>query len=407
MIRFARRYLFSPKSHSVINIIAGVSLLSVATPVAAVIILMSIFNGFGSLVEDLNSSTEPDLTVRRTLNQEAYDSSAIDTARISKIKGVEALAQQWEQSVMVEKGGEQTLVRLRGVDDGYQRVVDISPYIYVGDFDVALGDLDRLVLGNSVAGRLRIRQTNSAFINIFSLRDSDLADMLPIVDFNRDSAKLEGVFRIDQESEDKYAYTSLRLMSRLNGLDEGESRVSDIVIKVSEGADLRRVKREVAEVVGDGFGVYDRYDLNPLIYDIIRYERWGIAFISLLVMLLAAFSLIGTVAMLIIEKRVEFTTLRAMGATWGYIRGIFLAEGLLIGAVGTLLGAVIGVALTLVQQVWGVIEIPASSFLVSAYPVDLRMMDVVGVMALSMLIAYVLSYVVSHEMIKPNKQTTR
>ncbi|MFI3319578.1 MAG: FtsX-like permease family protein [Rikenellaceae bacterium] len=402
MILFARKYLFSPKSHSVINIIAGVSLLSVATPVAAVIILLSIFNGFGTLVEGLDSAVEADLVVRRSRSQELFDPSAIDTSRIAQIRGVEGVALQWEQSVMVESGGAQTLLRLRGVDDNYQDVVDLTPYIYVGDFDVALGDLDRLVLGNTVAGKLGIRQTHGSFVNIFSLSESALSELLPVVDFNRDSAKVVGVFRLDLESEGKYGYTSRRLISRLNDMDdEGESHATDVVIKLAEGADPKRVKSEVAEVVGDGFGVYDRYDLNPLIYDIIRYERWGIGFISLLVMLLASFSLIGTVAMLIIEKRREMLTLRSMGATWRYIRGIFLAEGLLIGAVGTTIGVVLGVALTLIQQVWGVIEIPASSFLVTAYPVDLQLLDVLFVIVMSMSIAYVLSYIVSHEMIKP------
>lgn len=398
MFLIARRYLFSKKSRSVVNIIACVSLVSVAVPVAAIIILLSVFNGFGSLVEVLNASIDADLVISPSKGQ-YFDLKSVDTAAIRRVEGVDDFALMLNQTLMLDHEGRQTVVTLRGVDDSYSRVVPIADYMYVGDFRVRIGDLDRIVLGNATAMKLGVRNLARSQVGIHSLKKSRLSSIVPFVGFERDSARVSGVYLVDMDSESRYAYTSLRLMERLLGFDNSE-QITDIALSVSGGASISDVKSKLQQAVGAEYKVQSREDLNPLIYDIIRYEKWGIIFISTMVMLLASFSLIGIVAMLIIEKRDDMLTLRAMGATKRGVRDIFFMQGMLISGIGAILGLIIGVGVTLIQQIWGVVKLPASGFVIDVYPVDLQMWDVVGVGAIAISIATLLNYIVTREMIK-------
>ncbi len=399
MLFIARRYLFSKKSHSVINIIAGVSLVSVAIPVAAIIILLSIFNGFGTLVEGLNEGVDADLTIKPSKGR-YFMVSDVDTLSLMGVEGVESFSLVNEQTLMLEHMGRETVVSLRGVDDNYTSVVPIDEYIRAGEFRVRLGDLDRLVVGNAVASKLRIRNSSDSRVGIYSLRESRLSSFVPIVDFVRDSAKVSGIYLLDLDSESRYSYTSLRLVNRLLGRVDQEAEVSTIVVRVKDGYSVDRVRDGIRRIVSDEFSILRREELNAVLYDIIKYEKWGIIFISAMVMMLASFSLIGIVAMLIIEKRDDMMTLRMMGSTWTDVRRIFFMQGMLISAIGAGVGVVIGVGVTLIQQYFGVVKIPSGGFVIDSYPVDLQLGDVVGVVLLSLGVAMLLNYVVTKEMIK-------
>ncbi len=396
MLLIARRYLFSKKSHSVVNIIAGVSLVSVAIPVAAVIILLSIFNGFGSLVESMNSVVDADLTISATKGR-FFDVERLDTLSLRSTEGVEALALMSEQNLMLEYEGREATVTLRGVDSNYSRVVPVGEYMRSGEFLVELGDLDRLVLGNALALRLGVRGVRQSQVNIYSLRESRLSSMVPMVAFEHDAAYVAGSYLLDMETEERVAYTSLRMLQRLLGRAD---EVSHVVLKLSEECSVKGVQRRVQRIVGEEFKVQNREELNPMLYDIIRYEKWGIMAISIMVMLIASFSLIGIVAMLIIEKRGDVATLRAMGATWRDVRKIFFMQGMLISGTGTIVGLIVGVGVTLAQQTWGFVKLPSGAFVMDAYPVDVRVEDVVGVVAVSLAIAAVLNYMVTKEMVR-------
>ncbi len=400
MLFIARRYLFSKKSHSVINIIAGVSLVSVAVPVAAIIILLSVFNGFGTLVEGLNGGVDADLTVR-PLRGRYVDSREVDTLAIRGVQGVESFALVNEQTLMLHHEGREAVVSLRGVDDNFTSVIPIEQHMRAGEFQPRLGDIDRIVVGNAMAIKLGVRNIRTSFVDIYSLRESRLSSFMPMISFVKDQVRVSGVYLLDMESESQYAYTSLRLLNRLSGRGEEESsEISSVVIRVADGESAGAVKSRVQGVVGDEFEVLSREELNPLLYDIIRYERWGIIFISSMVMLLASFSLVGIVAMLIIEKRDDTITLRSMGATHSQVRRIFFLQGMLISGIGAMAGAVAGVAITLVQQIWGVVKLPMGGFVITAYPVDLHVGDVAGVVAMALGIAALLNYIVTFEMIK-------
>ena len=334
---FARRYFFSKKSHSVINLIAGVSVVSVAVPVAAMIVLLSVFNGFEQLVRSMNSHFDADLTLTPREGQ-TFGIESLDTAALRRLPGVEAVSLALEQSALMEYRGRQAMVTVRGVADGYDRVVPVAECITAGDYAVRL----------------------------------------PVEGYTRRQAEVAGVFAADAQTDGRYLFTSLRLAQELFSYPD---RASAAVVRVARGARPAEVKRRVAEAAGGAFEVRTRDELNASFYTIMQYEKWGIFLISLLVLVIASFSIVGTVVMLVLDKRPEFVALGAMGADTRFVRRIFFFEGGLIGVLGAGAGVVLGVGLCLVQHYFGVIEIPADSFLVKSYPVLLRGGDVAAVVA--------------------------
>ena len=358
---FARRYFFSKKSHSVINLIAGVSVVSVAVPVAAMIVLLSVFNGFEQLVRSMNSHFDADLTLTPREGQ-TFGIESLDTAALRRLPGVEAVSLALEQSALMEYRGRQAMVTVRGVADGYDRVVPVAECITAGDYAVRLGDLDRLVVGRGVAYELGLRSLGESDGVLYALRRTGFSSLLPVEGYTRRQAEVAGVFAADAQTDGRYLFTSLRLAQELFSYPD-------------------RASAAVAEAAGGAFEVRTRDELNASFYTIMQYEKWGIFLISLLVLVIASFSIVGTVVMLVLDKRPEFVALGAMGADTRFVRRIFFFEGGLIGALGAGAGVVLGVGLCLVQQHFGVIEIPADSFLVKSYPVLLRGGDVAAVVA--------------------------
>jgi lipoprotein-releasing system permease protein len=206
---------------------------------------------------------------------------------------------------------------------------------------------------------------------------------------------------IDQQHASSFALTSLRAASRLFGT---EDRADILLVKVEEGVSHRRVVGQLREVLGEEYTVTLREDKNAGFYAIMRYEKWAIFFVSLLVLIIASLSIIGTVIMLVIEKQGERQTLLSMGADNTFIRGIFVREGLLISGLGGAIGLAIGVAVTLAQQHFGFVKMPNGNFLVENYPVELQAMDLVVIFVVFVVVALVVSLAATSTMIKREKR---
>ncbi|MEG1700776.1 MAG: FtsX-like permease family protein [Alistipes sp.] len=393
---FARRYLFSPKSRSVINLISGLSVAAVAMPVAAMIILLSVFNGFETLVRSMCSVFDADLTVSVRQGQ-TYPASALDTAALSRISGVGDLSFILEQSALLEHDGRQATATVRGVDDRYQRVLPLSDAVTTGEERVRIGDLDRLLIGQSMAYQLGVHTLADAEITAYAVRRGSFSSLLPTENYTRRSLPVGGVFTLDLETERTYVLSSLRLAQALFLYPD---RVSALVIRLDDPAAAEQVKKAVEESVGQDFKVRTRYELKASFYQIMTYEKWGIFLISLLVLVVASFSVVGALAMLIVDKRHDITTLRALGADTQLIRAIFRSEGLLICVLGAALGVLLGVGATLLQQHFGLIEIPAETFLTKSYPVEFRLPDLVVVVAAFAAVALLLTNITVRNMIK-------
>ena len=389
---FARRYLFSPKSRSVINVIAGVSVLSFAMPVAAMIVLLSVLNGFGDFAKSMSSAFDADLTVAPREGQ-TFASAEIDSLALTRVKGVGVVSYLLEQQVLLERDGLQTMATLRGVDDRYTEVFPIEETI-------PLGDLDRLVLGRDMARTLGIRSLVRAEVAVYALRRGSFSSLLPVDGYSVRRLDVGGLFFLDLESENEYALTSLRAAQELF---DRPGRISAISVRVADGADAEKVRREIAGIVGDDFTVRTRDEMNALFFRLVAYEKWGVFFISLLVLVLASFSVVGTLVMLMIEKRDDVATLRALGADTKLIRSIFVGEGLLIGGLGASIGAVLGVGFCLAQQHFGMIRIPVDTLLLYSYPVEMRWSDLLIVAAAFGAVILAISELTVRSVMKNNK----
>ncbi|OUN77512.1 ABC transporter permease [Alistipes sp. An54] len=396
----ARRYFFSPRSRSVVNLISGLSVAAVAIPVAAMVILLSVFNGFETLVKSMYSAFDAELTLTPRRGQ-TFSVTDLDTAALRRIPGVGALSLTLEQSVLLEHGGRQATATLRGVDDSYGEVFDLSDAVVTGQWRVRLGDLERLVIGQSMAWMLGIRSLADADVTMYAVRRGSFSTLLPMDNYTRRTEPVGGVYVLDLDTERTYVLTSLRLAQ---SLFETPDRVSAVQIRLIPGASPERTREAVAASAGDGFQVRTRDELRASFYRIMTYEKWGIFFIALLVLVVASFSVVGALSMLIVEKRGDVETLRALGADTDLIRSIFRTEGLLICGLGGVIGLVVGVTLSLLQQHLGLIEIPAESFLTKSYPVEFRLTDLVVVAAAFAVVAALLANVTVRSMIR---KTTR
>jgi lipoprotein-releasing system permease protein len=396
--RFALKYLTSRKSHSVINIIATVSLLAVVVPVAAMVILLSVFNGFESLARDLYKVVDADVEV---VAQRGIGGVTEELrSKVATVEGVEAVSLIVERQALLSYRDSRLAVRLRGVDEHYGRVVPIEEYTSKGSATLQLGETDRLMLGEEVAYRLGIYSITGSNIDVYSLGGGQIGAILPTVAMHSEELSLCGTFVIDRQHAATLALTSLRAANRIFGL---ENEADILLVKVAEGVSHSRVAEEIDRVVGEGYKVTLREEKNEGFYAIMRYEKWAIFFVSLLVLVVASLSIIGTVIMIVIEKRDEQKTLLSVGADNRFIRGIFVREGLLISGIGGAIGLVIGVIVTLAQQHFGFVKMP-KGFLIENYPVELQAMDLLVIFVVFVAVALSVSIVATSAMIKRDKR---
>lgn len=399
---FARRYLFSRKSRSVINLIAGVSCFALAMPAAAMVILLSVFNGFDGLIRSMASTFDADLTL--SLKQgTSFDVTELDTEAMARIEGVRSLSPIFEQQVMVGYESGRVSATLRGVDDRYDRTVPLGEALYAGRFEVTRGEKDCAILGRSLAYELGFRYYgDDPPIEIYALSRGGFSSLLPMDAFNRRRAEVSALFTLDAQTEQQYVITSLRLARELF---DAEGLATAVLVRLDPDADEARVREELLRTAGDAFRVRNRYEMNPMLYRMITAEKRGIFLITLLVLIVASFSAVGALVMLIIDKRDDVETLRALGASTPFIRRIFICEGLLIGAAGGGAGLLLGLLLSLGQQHFGWIAMPADNFVLSSYPVIFRWPDFIAAAAALLAVVSVVSVATTRRMI--SNQTRR
>jgi len=368
----AARYVRSPKSHSVINIISGVSVVAMAVPVAAIILLLSIFNGLERMATDLYSAVDADIKISPASGT-TFLIEEIDTTLLRRTEGVESLCMQLEQSALAEHNGRQTLTNIKGVESSMLEVLSIDSHLKAGSFTTELDDNDCIVLAHGVAHDLGILRHNSLGeqITLYAINRKRISSLLPVGGYTRLELPMTGIYAIDQDNSTS-AYTSLRAAQRLFNYP---GRASSVELRLSPTANTKEVKLSLQQQLGEKFKVQTRYESNS-IYRLMALEKWGVFLVAMMVMAIASLSVVGTLIMVIIDKRDDISTMRTMGATPQLVRGIFCSEGRLMTLISLAIGLVIGVALTLIQQFFGVVRLNTATLLIDAYPIELHLTDV-------------------------------
>jgi len=383
--KFARRYMFSPKSHSVINIIVAVSLVAVAVPTAALVVLLAVFNGLNATIEKLYSSVDADIEILAERGQ-TFAEESIDLDVLRDIEGIVAVAPYIEQSVMLTVGDRHAAVTLRGIDSLYTDALPIASLVGRGSIEAATLDGD-IVLGYGLAADIGAYNLGSE-ISLYALNRKQLSTLLPMSGLSRARAQLGGIIDSNADIDATLALTSIDRLQRLANYPD---RLSGIVVNVADDSDTKAVCRALKGCVGEDFKVRTREEKNASMNAILRMEKVAVLLIGALIAIVAALSIVGSVVMLLTDKGRDIMTLRSMGADRSLIRNIFVGEGILLTMLGTAVGAVVGIGLSLGQEHFGWVGMPEGGAIIESYPVDLRTGDTMLVVAIFLVIGILVS----------------
>ena len=377
----ARRYLFSKKSTNVINLISGISVVGVAVATMALVVTLSVFNGFSDLVATLFTAFDPQIEITPTKGKTvAADDSVLTLIR--ELPQVEVATDCVEDMALAIYNNRQAMVNIKGVDDNFDRLTHIREILYGdGAFELHAADLQFGIPGIRLAEQLGLGYRYQQPLQIFAPKREGQVDITdPSDGFVTDELYSPGVvFSVQQAKYDKnYILTSVAFARRI--FDQ-QGMVSSLLIRLKPGSNFDAVKAEMQRLAGDDFAVRDRYEQQDDTFRIMEIEKF-IAYIFLtFILMVACFNIIGSLSMLIIDKRADVQTLRNLGATDQQITRIFLFEGRMISAIGAVVGILVGLLLCWVQQTFGIIALGSSagSFVVDAYPVSVHWEDIVVV----------------------------
>lgn len=382
-LQFSRRYMFSPKSHSVINIIASVSVIAVAIPTAAMIILLAMFGGLSRTIDSIYSLVDADIEIIPSRGQ-TFEATYIDFESIAHLDGVVAAAPYLEQSVMAATGSRRTTIELRGIDSTYLEVLPLSQFVARGSVESLMaGDV---LLGSTAAATLGIPVVGYP-IELYALNRKQISTLLPTNGISRVESKLGGVIIANAEIDETIAIIDLRVAERLLNY---EGRLSGIALRLDPNADAERVQNELQTIVGERFEVRTREQKSASMNALINLERFAIILIGTFIAIIAAFAIVGAVIMLITDKQRDIATLRSMGASQRLIRDIFVGEGMLLTLLGCAIGVILGVSFSLCQQYFGWIKIPGN-MVFESYPVELTATDTLLVVAIVVIAGWIIS----------------
>ena len=386
----ARRYLFAKKSHNVINIISAISAVGMAIGTAALIIILSIYNGFDELVKSTLSNVEPDILITPAKGKVFIpEGEAFDRIKANPMIGEYDLILQ--ENVFVDYDGHQGIAKAKGVDSAFEAESPLAEHITNGEFSLHKGQLPQMVVGAGLAYKMGMNPAFLASAELyFPIRDRNFSLANPAASIETVRMRPSGIFSVNQQIDNDLIILPIEQMRKLLGYEEEVSGVELRLVEGSTAKDLRSAIKDIQKELGPDFKVLDRFRQNTSLYKMMRYEKAAIYVILIFVIIIIALNIFGSITMLIIEKKDDIETYRSLGATDQMLRRTFTLEGWLISLLGLAAGLVIGIGFSLAQQNFGFIKMPGS-FLVNAYPVILQWQDVLATIAGVALIGYIIA----------------
>ncbi len=388
----AWRYLFSKKGHNAINIISGISAGALAVVTAAMICVLSVMNGFGSLVEQMFSEFDPVLMVVPAKGQ-TLRTDTMPVLSLYAREDVKAISVQLEQTALIRYKDHQTPARVMGVDSLFTRTAHIDSIITDGYYSVWDGAFDRTVLGRGLAAEIGMNAHFTGALHLYAPERTGKINMLrPDKSLRHEHAFIAGTFAVNQVGyDDQLLLVSLPLARRLFGYDEHTATA--LRIQPKEGVKVSSLKHQIAASLGEGFRVLDRYEQQADFFRILRIEKLLTVLLLVFILLIASFNIIGSLSMLIIDKREDIRILSHMGADENTIRRVFLLEGWMISSLGTMIGLILGVLLCLGQEHYGWLKLgDGTEYVISAYPVQVQMPDVLLVAVIVLALGFIAAY---------------
>ena len=356
----AWRYLFSKKGHNAINIVSGVSAASVCVVTAAMVCVLSVMNGFGNLVEHMFSEFDPEIKIVAT-DGRYFRTDTATIKQLHQLACVEVVSEVVEETALVRYKEHQLPARLMGVDDRFRQITHIDSIISDGSFSVYDGAFDRCVMGRGLASQLGMNAHFVGGVHLYAPKRTERVNML----------------RPDESF--CHEYDSLT--------------VTSLSLRLKADVNLRQAKRQIAQALGNGYSVQDRYEQQEDFFRILKIEKLLTALLLVFILLIACFNVIGSLSMLMIDKREDIRILSDLGASRKQIQRIFRYEGWLISGLGAITGLLLGVAICLLQQHYGWLKLGnGDDYVISAYPVLVEPTDIVIVAAVVLLLGWIAAW---------------
>ncbi len=384
----ARRYLFSQKRRSVINVISWISLTGIAISSMALIVVLSVYNGIGTLTQSLFNVFDTELKIEAKEGK-TFRLSDIAYHDIMSLPSVSYVSPIVEENMWITYKERNKIATVRGVSDSYAAMTGIDTMLHLGRYELKNGQSDQyIVMGLGMYYELGINHYDAhtpVGVHI-PKRNTNIGSLSFEKAFNSEYALTTGVFNIQDDFDRKYILADIDFVRRL--MNYADDEVSSIAINVRQPEELSDTKAEIQRLLGESYTVKDRFDQQPLYYKIFKSERMAIFLVAALIILVSTLNLISSLSLLIIDKRKDINTLRCMGADKHLIRTTFFTEGLLIALIGVISGMAAGFVICLLQQEFGIIKM-GENFVVSSFPVAMRAVDFVAVFVLVSLLSLI------------------
>ncbi len=388
--KFAWRYFKAKKSTNAINIIAWVTTGVIAFSTMCQVLVLNVFNGFESLVQSLYANFYSEIKVTPATGKTLI----LTPEQINEIRqmpGVQAISMNAEEKALLQSGDQQTVVVLKGVDSNYSSVSGLPYNMYHGNYDVGTADHPLLVLGAGIEFAMGLQSDRSIYpITVFLPKRTDFTGGSPLASLSEGNAQPSGSFAIQQDFDNKYVITNLGFLRQQMNYKPDE--YSSAELQLTPGTSSKKFARVLQDKLGSDFKVLTKYEQNVSLYHSMRLEKWFIYAVLTLILIIAAFNIIGALTMLVLEKRKDISVLLAMGADKGVIKKIFLSEGMLLEAGGAAVGIVLALIISFLQMKYHFIKLQGDSFLIDYFPVKMVATDFVWVVLTSFIIALFASW---------------
>lgn len=383
----ARRYLIAKKSHNAINIISWVSVISVGIGSFALVVVLSAFNGLESLVESLFESFDSDIRIEAQKGK-VFDGNAINYEKLVDIEGVKNYSQVLEEVCGIRYQNQQTVATIKGVEPSFMQMSELDSMMIEGNTELIRNGIPFAISGYGIASALGLYMSKAPDnLNIYAPKRGRVSSINPMQSVYQKLIAPGGTFYISPEYDNKFVVVPLSFAQDLLAY---EHEITSVEVKVKKGYEVNEVESEIEQLLGDNFEVTNRYQFNEIIYKTNQTEKWVTFLILVFILIIAAFNILSSISMLIIEKKKDIYTLKSLGAKNSTIRNIFFIEGLLINLSGAIVGLGLGVILVLLQEHIGLIRLEGG--IVEYYPVELKIEELLYILLTVMVIGFLTAW---------------
>lgn len=399
---FAKRYLFSKKSKNAINYITMVSVALITLVSMALVIIMSVFNGLSDVITSMYNTFDPEIKITAKTGR-VFSLDSVEE-KLTNNPNIYAFTPVLEDDVLYTYGDKQMIGKLKGVGESYTKTCNVDSIIVAGEFKLEQEGIQFACVGQGVAHKLSVGLMFRDVLYIYAPDREKKSALTPNEEYNKTFAYARSVFSVQMDIDNEYVITSLNLAQNLWKYKHNE--VSYIEVKVAEIADIQKVVNELQSSLGNDFLVKDRNTQHEFMYKVTQGEKFITFLIITLILIIASFSIVGSLTMLIIDKQRDITILKSLGADSKLIKKIFIFEGWLISILGAIIGIAIGIVVCFIQEKYGIVKLPGASdnFIVQAYPVKILFNDIIAVLFVVLLVGFFTAYYPVRKISRTKKQ---